>query len=79
MHAPRSTVPAGIRTNAILPGTIVTRLTSDLLAGIPTEPIPLRRFASAEEVSGLVAYLASDDASFVNGACIPIDGGFVIQ
>lgn len=71
--------PSGIRANAVLPGTIETPLTEGFLAEIPTAPIPLRRFGADYEVSGLVAYLASDEASFISGASVTIDGGFTIQ
>jgi NAD(P)-dependent dehydrogenase (short-subunit alcohol dehydrogenase family) len=37
--------------------------------------IPLRRVASAHEVATLIAFLGSDDASYITGACIPVDGG----
>lgn len=70
--------PHGVRTNAILPGTIETALTSGILADIPKEPIPLRRFGTAEEVATLVSYLASDGAGFINGACVTIDGGYTV-
>jgi meso-butanediol dehydrogenase / (S,S)-butanediol dehydrogenase / diacetyl reductase len=39
------------------------------------ERIPLRRAAQPEEIAGVIAFLASDDASFVNGVNLPIDGG----
>jgi NAD(P)-dependent dehydrogenase (short-subunit alcohol dehydrogenase family) len=70
--------PHGVRTNAILPGTIETALTSGILADIPKEPIPLRRFGTADEVATLVSYLASDGAGFINGACVTIDGGYTV-
>ena len=37
--------------------------------------IPMRRFGSSAEAAGLVAYLLSDDASYLTGTVIPIDGG----
>jgi NAD(P)-dependent dehydrogenase (short-subunit alcohol dehydrogenase family) len=41
--------------------------------------IPLGRAASPDEIAGVVAFLASDDAGFVTGVTIPVDGGQVIK
>ncbi len=70
----------GIRTNAVCPGPIETALTRPLLE-IPSlveefeRNIPMGRLGRADEVAGVVAFLASEDASYVNGACIVVDGG----
>ena len=69
----------GIKVNAICPGTIVTPLTKDILENIPVDNIPARRFGQQEEVAELAVFLASDQANFMNGTAIPIDGGFTIQ
>ena len=69
----------GIRTNAIAPGTIVTPLIKDVVANIPTDPVPMRRFGQPNEVAELAVFLASEEAQFMNGAIIPIDGGFTLQ
>ena len=69
----------GIRTNAIAPGTIVTPLIKDVVANIPTDPVPMRRFGQPSEVAELAVFLASEEAQFMNGAIIPIDGGFTLQ
>ena len=68
----------GIKINAICPGTIRTPMTAKMLETRPTDKIPLDRFGEAFEVSELAIFLASDEARFMNGSCITIDGGYTI-
>jgi meso-butanediol dehydrogenase / (S,S)-butanediol dehydrogenase / diacetyl reductase len=73
--------PHRIRVNAILPGLIYTpetaRFIDDPHGPLPgmLAKIPLRRYGEAHEVAKLAAFLASDDAAFITGAEIAIDGG----
>ncbi len=69
----------GIKINAICPGTIETPLVKDILANIPKDLVPTRTFGQAEQVADLAVFLASDEAQFMSGAAVPIDGGFTIQ
>jgi NAD(P)-dependent dehydrogenase (short-subunit alcohol dehydrogenase family) len=69
----------GIKVNAICPGTIETPLVKDVIANIPTDLVPARRFGQVEEVADLAVFLASDESKFMNGVAVPIDGGFTIQ
>ena len=67
-----------ITANVVAPGFIDTDMTSELseeLAKSYRERIPAGRFASPEEVAKVVCWLASDDASYISGAVIPVDGG----
>lgn len=66
----------GIKINAICPGTIRTPITAEMLKTRPTDKIPLDRFGEVNEVADLAIFLASDEAQFMSGACITIDGGF---
>ncbi|WP_210481432.1 3-oxoacyl-ACP reductase FabG [Naasia sp. SYSU D00948] len=68
----------GITANVVAPGFIETEMT----AALPEEQqaeyrkaIPAGRFASSDEVAKVVAWVASDDAAYISGAVIPVDGG----
>ena len=72
--------PHRIRVNAICPGYIVTPMSQEIddpefVEAYAREKIPLNRVGAVEEVAAAYAFLASDDASFVHGADLVIDGG----
>jgi NAD(P)-dependent dehydrogenase (short-subunit alcohol dehydrogenase family) len=67
--------PYGICVNAVAPGSIKTRMVPDPERELELYPIPIGRMAEPEEVSHLVAFLASDEAAFITGQTIPINGG----
>jgi 3-oxoacyl-[acyl-carrier protein] reductase len=68
----------GITANVVAPGYIDTEMTKQLpedLQASYLSAIPAGRFAAAEEVARVVAFVASDDAAYISGAVIPVDGG----
>ena len=78
----RELASRGITCNAVAPGFVLTELTQDLdpklLDGIK-DATPLGRFASPEEVSAAVAFLASDEAAYITGQVLAVDGGLVMM
>jgi 3-oxoacyl-[acyl-carrier protein] reductase len=64
----------GITSNAVTPGVIETEMTSEL-AGDLKAAVPAGRVGRPEEVASAVAFLVSDEAAYVNGATLAVDGG----
>ena len=67
--------PRGVTVNAIAPGFIETDMTKDLSADELKKLIPIGRFGKPEEVAALVEFLVSDDAAYITGEVININGG----
>lgn len=73
--------PKGIRVNAVAPGFMMTdmmKAVPDKVLDIIREKTPLRRLGNPEDVAEAYLYLASDAASYVNGAVLSVDGGLVL-
>jgi meso-butanediol dehydrogenase/(S,S)-butanediol dehydrogenase/diacetyl reductase len=73
---------SGVRVNAVCPSLTFTPMTEDMkgdnaLMAKFAERIPLGRGADPSEIAAVVAFLASDDASFVSGVAMPVDGGLM--
>ncbi|HKK30192.1 MAG TPA: SDR family oxidoreductase, partial [Alphaproteobacteria bacterium] len=74
----------GIRVNAVLPGLVQTPLTrrhfdNDAALAAFMERIPQRRPAQPEEIAAPACYLASEDATYVNGASLLVDGAWAVS
>jgi len=81
--------PKGVRSNVVAPGATKTDMLINAMEGLSkalgkdafevlTESVPLRRAAVPQEMTGAVSFLASDDASFISGAFLLVDGGAAI-
>jgi NAD(P)-dependent dehydrogenase (short-subunit alcohol dehydrogenase family) len=75
-----------IRVSAICPSFVETELTAGVLANVAdpdavrrqrTLAHPIGRLGRPEDIAGLVVYLASDESSWVTGAAMPVDGGYL--
>ena len=71
--------PDKIRVNAVCPGYIRTQMTEEVMArrgGTILAMVPFRRMGEPNEIAEMVAWLCSDRASYVSGACYNVDGGY---
>jgi 3-oxoacyl-[acyl-carrier protein] reductase len=78
----RELASRGITCNAVAPGFVLTELTQDLPENLMkqlTDATPLGRFGTTEEIASAVAFLASDEAAFITGQILGVDGGLVMQ
>jgi len=74
--------PYGIRVNAIAPAMIETRMIKwrpRELMQATIEKIPLNRLGTVQETAALIAYLASDDAGFITGSVVDLNGGMYLD
>src|SRR6266545_4466373 len=72
--------PFGIRVNAVAPGVISVARRSAVGRPVrPADVVPVGREGSPGDVAAATAFLASDDASYITGVCLPVDGGLLAQ
>lgn len=74
--------PRGIRCNAVAPGIVATPMTKPILDAPEwhdalVQRIPLRRVAQPVDIARAVLWMCSSDAAYVNGICLPVDGGYL--
>ena len=80
--AARELASRGITVNAVAPGFVLTELTQDLPEALQTqitERTPLGRFGTTDEIANAVAFLASDEAAYITGQVLAVDGGLVMM
>ena len=78
----RELASRSITVNAVAPGFVLTELTQDLPEALQAEitaRTPLGRFGTTEEIANAVAFLASDDAAYITGQVLAVDGGLVMM
>jgi 3-oxoacyl-[acyl-carrier protein] reductase len=78
----RELASRGITANAVAPGFVLTELTQNLPEALQAELIartPLGRFGTVEEIADAVAFLASDEARYITGQVLAVDGGLVMM
>ena len=78
----RELASRGITCNAVAPGFVLTELTQDLPENLQaqlTERTPLGRFGTVEEIADAVAFLVSDEAGYITGQVLAVDGGLVMM
>jgi 3-oxoacyl-[acyl-carrier protein] reductase len=71
--------PYGIRVNAIVPGLIRTYDVTDEVAAERGKVVPLARLGTPEDIAGPTLFLATEDARYITGACLVVDGGVLVQ
>ena len=80
--AAREVAGSGVRVNAVAPGTVETALmralaSADELRALGADRVPMGRLGRAEEIAAAVAFLSSDEASYVTGHVLVVDGGWL--
>lgn len=79
--AARELASRGITVNAVAPGFIVTEMTdvlSDSVKEAATEKIPMKKFGETQDIANAVAFLASDEAKYITGQVLCVDGGMAM-
>jgi NAD(P)-dependent dehydrogenase (short-subunit alcohol dehydrogenase family) len=71
--------PYGIRVNAVVPGLIRTYDISEQAAIERGKVVPMGRLGDPEDLAGPTVFLASEDARYITGICMPVDGGVLVQ